>query len=88
MVQRVTGVPVVPESFASRRAFCMSGPCQLPSFAPGRVGAVAVEQMRRARRTPAAVAEAQAGAQVPSRTAEPEAERGEILASHHYADRA
>jgi hypothetical protein len=49
---------------------------------------LSLEQMRRARRTPAAVAEPQAGAQVPSRTAEPEAEQGEILASHHYADRA
>jgi hypothetical protein len=49
---------------------------------------LSLEQMRRARRTPAAVAEPQAGAQVPSRTAEPESEQGEILASHHYADRA
>jgi hypothetical protein len=49
---------------------------------------LSLEQMRRARSTPAAVAEPQAGAQVPSRTAEPEAEQGEILASHHYADRA
>jgi len=49
---------------------------------------LSLEQMRRARRTPAAVAEAHAGAQVPSTTAEPEAEQGEILASHHYADRA
>lgn len=49
---------------------------------------LSLEQMRRARRTSAAVAEPQAGAQVPSRTAEPEAEQSEILASHHYADRA
>jgi hypothetical protein len=49
---------------------------------------LSLEQMRRARSTPAAVPEPQAGAQVPSRTAEPEAEQGEILASHHYADRA
>jgi len=49
---------------------------------------LSLEQMRRARRTPAAVAEPQAGAQIPSNTAGPEAEQGEILASHHYADRA
>ena len=49
---------------------------------------LSLEQMRRARRTPAAVAEPQAGTQVPSSTAEPESEQGEILASHHYADRA
>jgi hypothetical protein len=49
---------------------------------------MSLEQMRRARRTPAAVAEPQAGAQIPSTTAEPEAEQGEILASHYYADRA
>jgi len=48
---------------------------------------LSLEQMRRARRTPAAVAEPQAGAQVPSTMAEPESEQGEILASHH-ADRA
>jgi hypothetical protein len=41
--------------------------------------------MRRARRTPAAVAEPQAGAQILPATAGPEAEQGEILASHHYA---
>jgi len=46
---------------------------------------LSLEQMRRARRTPAAVAEPQAGAQVPSSTAEPESEQGEILASHRYA---
>jgi hypothetical protein len=45
---------------------------------------LSLEQMRRARRTPAAVAEPQAGTQVPSRAAEPQAEQGEILASHHY----
>jgi hypothetical protein len=49
---------------------------------------LSLEQMRRARRTPAAVAKPQAGAQIPSTTAGPEAEQGEILASHHYADRA
>jgi hypothetical protein len=48
---------------------------------------LSLEQLRRARRTPAAVAESQAGAQIPSTTAEPEAGQGEILASHHYADR-
>ena len=46
---------------------------------------LSLEQMRRARRTPAAVAEPQAGAQVPSSTAGPESEQGEILASHRYA---
>jgi hypothetical protein len=46
---------------------------------------LSLEQMRRVRRTPAAVAEPQAGAQVPSSTAEPESEQGEILASHRYA---
>jgi len=45
---------------------------------------LSLEQMRRARRTSAAVAEPQAGAQVPSTAAGPEAEQGEILASHHY----
>jgi hypothetical protein len=49
---------------------------------------LSLEQMRRARRTPAAVAEPQPGARIPSTTAEPEAKQGEILASHHYADRA
>ena len=46
---------------------------------------LSLEQMRRARRTPAAVTEPQAGVQVPSSTAEPESEQGEILASHRYA---
>jgi hypothetical protein len=43
---------------------------------------LSLEQMRRARRTPAATPELQAGAQIPSTTAGPEAEEGEILASH------
>ena len=49
---------------------------------------LSLEQLRRARRTPAAVAEPQPGTRIPSTTAEPEAEQGEMLASHHYADRA
>jgi hypothetical protein len=49
---------------------------------------LSLEQMRRARSTPAAVAEPQAGAQILATAAGPEAEQGEILASHHYADRA
>src|SRR5262249_25054648 len=32
--QTVTGTFVVPDCFASRRAFRMSGPCQVPSLAP------------------------------------------------------
>jgi hypothetical protein len=48
---------------------------------------LALEHVRRARRTPAAAAEPRAGVQIPSATAEPEAGQGEILASHqHLAD--
>jgi hypothetical protein len=48
---------------------------------------LSLEHMRRARRTPAAATEPQAGVQSPSATAGPEAGQGEILASHqHLAD--
>ncbi len=46
---------------------------------------LSLEHMHRARRAPAVATEPQAGEQPPSTTAEPEAEQGEILASHHYA---
>jgi hypothetical protein len=46
---------------------------------------LSLEQMHRARRTSAAAAEPQTGAQILATAAGPEAEQGEILASHHYA---
>jgi hypothetical protein len=48
---------------------------------------LALDHLRRARRTPAPAAEPQAGVQTPSTTVGPEAEQGEILSSHqHLAD--
>jgi len=47
---------------------------------------LAIEHMHRARRTPAAMAPPQAGAQAPSATAEPEAEPAGILSRQHSAD--
>jgi hypothetical protein len=46
---------------------------------------LSLDRLHRARRTSAAAAEPQTGAQIPSTTAGPEAQQGEILASHHYA---
>ena len=49
---------------------------------------LSLEHLRRARRMPTAAAESHGGAVSPATTAQPEAGQGEILASHHYADRA
>jgi hypothetical protein len=43
--------------------------------------------LRRARHTPAAAGAPEASAQAPSTAAEPAAEQGDILASHHHAAR-
>jgi hypothetical protein len=43
---------------------------------------LSLEHLRRARHTPAAATEPQAGKQTPSATAQPEAGQGEIPASH------
>ena len=45
---------------------------------------LALEHMRRVRRTPGAATEPQTGVQTPSATAEPEAGQGDILSSHQH----
>jgi hypothetical protein len=46
---------------------------------------LSLDHMRRARRTPAAVAEPEAGVPASATTAEPAAAQGDVLSSHHYA---
>lgn len=46
---------------------------------------LSLEHLRRARRTPTAATEPQAGPPTPVTTPEPETGQGEILSSHHYA---
>jgi hypothetical protein len=46
---------------------------------------LSLDHMRRARRTPAAAAEPEAGVPVRSTTAEPAATQEDVLSSHHYA---
>jgi hypothetical protein len=45
---------------------------------------LSLEQMRRSRRTPAAAADPQARALIPSATAGPQAGHADLISSHHY----